>query len=461
MKKLLLLFTFISGVGMNAQAFWTEVANIFPDPTYFAGEISIVDANVIWINGRGSTSGYPNDNRKWAKSEDGGLTWLSGDYNMPVNTVVGSIKSTSATTAYATTYSPLNGQPGNNGINGVWKTTDSGTTWTRQNSAAFNSPSSFTNSIYFWNENEGVVVGDPVNNSFEIYTTTNGGSNWTPILTSNIPNPEANEYAYILNYDAKMNSIWFGTNYGRIFKSNNKGINWTVSQSPISDFGYPLSANFTFKNETEGLLTDSDFNQWRTLDGGNTWTSEIPTGVQRNYRTENVPQTSNTYFQFGKDLNLDQRGASYSTDGGLSWIDLNTDVDPVYPFSVKFQSGTVGFCIGYYINHPYENGVFQTKFFRLTDPLQRLANNSLATNNFDIKNKINLYPNPTNGLVKISGNEINEISIVDVIGKTVYSEKYNSLNEANINISNLNNGIYIATISSKDGSSSSQKIIKN
>jgi photosystem II stability/assembly factor-like uncharacterized protein len=461
MKKLLLLFAFISGFGMNAQAFWTEVANIFPDPTYYAGEISIVDANVIWINGKGSASGYPNDNRKWAKSEDGGITWISGDYNMPVNTVVGSIKSTSATTAYVTTYSPLNGQPNNNGINGVWKTADSGTTWTQQNSAAFNSPSSFTNSIYFWNENEGAVVGDPVNNSFEIYTTTNGGNNWIPIQTSNIPSPEVNEYAYILNYDAKINSMWFGTNFGRIFKSNNKGLNWTVSQSPVTDFSNGvISANFTFKNETEGLLTDSDFNQWRTLDSGNTWTQEFPMGTQRNYRTESVPQTNNTYFQFGKDINLDQRGSSYSTDGGISWIDLNTEADPIYPFSVKFQSGSVGFCIGYYINHPYENGVFQTKFFRLTDPLQRLAGASLLTNSFS-ENKNSISPNPTSGIMKIFGNSISEVTIVDVLGKTVFSNKYNNQKEANLDISNLKNGVYIATISSEDGSKNSQKIIKN
>ncbi len=284
--------------------------------------------------------------------------------------------------------------------------------------------------------------------------------------TANIPTPFGEEYAYPGIYDVVENTMWFGTSRGRIYKSTNKGVNWTVSQSPIIDFGgiQGTSGSFAFKNELEGLIVDFNNSQWRTTDGGLTWSQEFPTGTIRNYRTVAVPQTNNTYFQFGlSDISASPsvaRGASYTTNGGLNWIDLNTDAEAVYPFTAEFQSGTVGFCIGYVIDAPSSDG-FISRFYRLTDPLQRLTGSSLANNNFESKTKINLYPNPNNGLIKISGNSISEVIIVDVLGKVVYSEKYNDLNEVNLNIDNLNNGMYLATIYSKDGSSNSQKIIKN
>jgi photosystem II stability/assembly factor-like uncharacterized protein len=456
MKKTILYFFLLFAIGLQAQNFWTEVGNIFPDPSYYAGEISIVDANIVWINGRGSLNGLPNNNYLWAKSEDGGLTWTSGSYNMP-NSSVGSMKAISASVAYVSTYSAN----GIDGVNGVWITTDSGATWTQQVTASFNSPYSFVDSIYFWNENDGVVIGDPVNNSFEIYTTSNGGTNWIPVPTSNIPVANSNEYIYVLNYDAKGNSFWCGTNYGRILHSSNRGLSWTVLQSPLTDFGGSnTKGNFTFKNENEGILTNSDFQQWRTLDSGNTWTPEFPAGVNRNFHTEYVNQTNNTYFQFGEDINNSMRGSSYSIDGGLNWIDLNTDSDPVSPFSVKFQSGSVGFCIGYYINNPYENGVFQTKFFRLTDPLFRLNSAPLAVSDFDCTTT-SLAPNPTSSWVKIVGNSITKISISDVLGKAISTQNYNSLQEVSVNMASYQNGIYLLKITNADGNSTIKKIIKN
>jgi Secretion system C-terminal sorting domain len=473
MKKIILILVLACSSFIYSQNFWTEVNTIFSNPNLYVAEISIVDADLVWVNGTDNgIFGSATTNYMWAKSEDGGLTWSSGMYNLPNASITG-IKALSTTTAYISTYVQ---NPTSTVKTGVYKTIDSGQNWVLQTTNLFNSPESFVNFVEFWNENDGVAIGDPTNGVFEIYTTNNGGTNWNLVPASNIPTPLPIEYAYPQIYDVVNSTMWFGTSRGRIYKTINKGLSWTVSQSPIADFAgindSSINGSFTFKNEFEGLLTTMNGNfgtveilnkQWRTLDGGITWIEEFPAGAKRGYRTNFVKGTNNTYFQFGKNEgipeNLITRGASYSTNGGLSWIDLNPEENAVYPFSVEFQSGTVGFCVGYYLNQP-NNGVY-SRFFRLTDPLQRLTGTSLANNNFEAKNKINLYPNPTSGLIIISGNEISEITIIDVLGKIVYSEKYNSLNEASVNISNLNKGIYIATIATKDGFSSSQKIIKN
>ena len=469
MKKVLLLLAFITSFGMNAQSFWTEVSNIFPDSNYFTGEISVVDNNVIWVNGRNTD--YSSNERKWSRSDDGGVTWTSGNYSFLTSASqvsVGGIKAMSSNIAYVTAYANTPTQISIL-LAGVWFTNDGGITWAKQSSASFANPASFPNFIHFWNDNEGIVNGDPINGSFEIYITSNGGANWSLLPSGNIPVPLTDEYAFPELFQIVGNTLWFGTSRGRIFKSIDKGQNWTVSQSPLDSFtaccsGGTDSGNFSFKNQDEGILRDSNFIYYKTLDGGNNWNSINTSGTIRDYNINYVTNTANTYFQFGKDEN-DLRGSSYSLDGGSNWIDLNNvDNDPIIPYSVKFQSGTVGYCIGVYTNpasNTISNNIYQPKFFRLTDPQQRLTGNALTTNSFEKNSKISLSPNPTSGLIKIYGNAINEITIVDVLGKTVFSERFNSLNETNLNISSFQNGIYFAKVSDNSGAITSMKIIKN
>src|SRR5690606_9560040 len=114
---------------------------------------------------------------------------------------------------------------------------------------------------------------DPEGGYFELYTTTNGGTNWTRVPSANIPAPLSGEYGYVHNYDVVNNTNWFGTNKGRIYKSVDKGLNWTVAQSPVSDFaGAAIAGNYTFSTETKGLLNTSTGLMYNTTDGGATWT---------------------------------------------------------------------------------------------------------------------------------------------------------------------------------------------
>lgn len=444
MKRLLLFLSLISlNLGM-AQDFWIEVA---PENTidFTAKQISIVDENVIWLNIDNSDISTPT---KWAKSEDGGITWAFGEYSIP-NTTIGCLHAISNNVVYATSFLNDYTEPNPTGINGVWKTVDSGATWTQQTSATF-SNDSFVNSIHFWDENKGIVLGDPVNNSFEIFTTLNGGANWTQVPSTNIPSPLINEVGYVLNIDTKGNTIWFGTNAGRIFKSNNQGLNWTVSQSPIQTFGGDEnSGNFAFKNENEGLLINNQWQQWRTLDGGVSWNQEFPMGNVRIFNTVFIPETNNAYFQYGEDLS-GSRGSSLSINGGQEWINLNPLPNSVEPHVVKFKNNNIGFCIGNYT----ENFFGPKKFFKLNG-----TNTLLSTENFNI-NKISISPNPIRDFVKISGNQISTIEIYDVTGKVVILENFIASNEISLNIENLQNGIYIAKVKSETDSVSTIKIIK-
>lgn len=89
---------------------------------------------------------------------------------------------------------------------------------------------------------------------------------------------------------------------------------------------------------------------------------------------------------------------------------------------------------------------------------------TLAVDNFEIENEINLFPNPSNlGNVTISNsNNINSIEFFDVLGKKVKQIiNSESRDEQSININDLSKGIYIVRFTNNSGNVESKKLIVN
>ncbi|MFN8275368.1 MAG: glycosyl transferase, partial [Flavobacteriaceae bacterium] len=181
MKKLLLLSIFLIVVRAQAQSVWTEYATAQPAASTGVRSISIVDENVTWLN-MGCGTPACSTIRRFAKTDNGGTVWTTGAIDLGPNSLnleIANIHGVSSSVAYASVFPHVAGIQG-----GIWQTTDAGVTWTRQASAAFSDPDSFTNLVYFWNAQEGIAAGDPTNGYFEIYKTSDGGTNWTRIATT-------------------------------------------------------------------------------------------------------------------------------------------------------------------------------------------------------------------------------------------------------------------------------------
>ena len=90
-----------------------------------------------------------------------------------------------------------------------------------------------------------------------------------------------------------------------------------------------------------------------------------------------------------------------------------------------------------------------------------VAAGTLSTNDVQTKlNNITVYPNPTKNTLQIKGVnslDISNVKIVNILGKEVYSFQ---LKNSNIDVSNLNAGIYIVTIQA-DTKFKRMKFIKN
>ncbi|MCZ8198103.1 MAG: T9SS type A sorting domain-containing protein [Flavobacterium sp.] len=449
MKKLLLCFSLLFTVfALEAQqTYWEEYSTGFVNTSTTFRQASYVDANTIWACG-GAGDGSGDQYQLWARSLDGGLTWTNGSINLGnTNIAIGSIFGMTATKAYIAGFPNAAGVTG-----GIWVTEDAGVTWTRQNTASFNTGTdSFTNWVHFFDANNGVCMGDPASGYFEIYTTTNAGVNWTRVPSANMPAPLSGEYGYTFGFEAFENTIWCNTNKGRLLKSTNQGLTWTVSQTPSADFG--TGDSYSFRNANEGvLILNADWTQHRTLDGGATWTAETPEGLNRNFDISFVPGCDNVVINTGEDVLDGFRGSSYSTDGGLTWVSINdTDVEAVDGGGVlEFFDGTHGLASGFTATS-VSGGVW----IWINNACELLANETFSNDK-----AFTASPNPTSGLVTIAGKGISNVVITDVLGKQVANTNFTSVESATIDMSSFNTGVYLVKVTNANGNASTIKVVR-
>jgi len=231
MKKLLLCFSLIALTStINAQ--WTSQATGFSAASRGLSEMKIVDANTVWgIAYDGSGLGL--EIQEFTVTTNGGASWNPGIIDVGNTALqITNISPVSGTTAWVGAFD------GTDGLGGVFKTSNGGATWEPQNADGFTTVGeSWFNVVHFFNANVGLTMGDPEGGEFEIYKTINGGTDWTRIAGSALPNPLSGEYGYNGGYATAGGTFWFTTNKGRVYRTTDQGVTWTVAQAPITDFG--------------------------------------------------------------------------------------------------------------------------------------------------------------------------------------------------------------------------------
>lgn len=449
MKKLLLLLALFTGVFGFSQT-WTEQNTNYPTAGSYTGDVAIVDANVAWSMVQRTTA---TNYQQFSKTSNGGTTWTTGTINVGNTTGLGiaNITAVDANTAWVSVFPTAAGLA----TQGIYKTTNGGTTWTRQATAAFG-VNSFCDFVYFWDANNGVCMGDKLGSYYEVYTTSNGGTTWTRTPLFNFAT-STGDFGYTGNYYVKGNTIWFGTDAGELMRSTNFGLNWTKITTPVLDFGGGTvtteRAEYAFRDDNNGVIIKNNLDGtgaitssvfYRTTNGGTTWTTVTTSGFYNGAIA--YAGTSMLVSGASSGTTAAGFGSSYSLNDGATW----TNIDGIGKTSLNFLNETVGYAGGF--TNATNNTVGGIYKF----------SNGLGTTNF-INNKFTTYPNPANTFVNISNNDnilISSIEITDLNGRIIKSVTVGNLNETQINVSDLNSGVYFMNISSDSGRAV-KKFVKN
>ena len=77
----------------------------------------------------------------------------------------------------------------------------------------------------------------------------------------------------------------------------------------------------------------------------------------------------------------------------------------------------------------------------------------------EVANSYTIYPNPTNGNIVVSGNDIDMVEVYNLCGQMVLSVEAHS-NGVNVNMSSLTSGVYMVRIVDNNGNATVNKVIK-
>jgi hypothetical protein len=323
MRKSILLIAvlFCCSFFAGAQSWVVQNTN-FPNLTTGVDHISTPTPGVAWILGYDGSGGGANF-IDFSRTTDGGNTWIPGTVGTDTGTYAwANISAINDTVAWVCRYNNIT-----DGQGGIWKTSDGGVIWNQQDPTMFQGDSSFADFAHFWDADTGVAVGDPEGGRFEIYTTVNGGTTWTQVPGANIPANLSGEFGIVDYYDVYGGIIWFATNKGRVYKSIDKGHNWTVATVVSLPTTQAMKVHFLDANYglamIENATTAAFVSERRTLDGGATWSVLAKTGTFFTSDFGRIPGTS-IYISTGAATGWS--GSSYSLDSGRTWITLDTTV---------------------------------------------------------------------------------------------------------------------------------------
>lgn len=268
MKHPILLIAFcVITLSVNSQ-FVQKPLN-FPAAGYYSCIISVVNSDNVWIgvrNGYPSYSAYSNA----IHTNNGGNSWIFDSIPVPDVPCVSSVMAVNANTCfYLYNYSVGSGTGGS-----LWKTTDGGSTWANKFNTQYTG--NFPDFYVAFSGDTGVAVGDANPDYFEIQLTNDGGNTWTRVPSTNIPAPQGDEMGWWNAYFRLGDTLWFPTNWGRCFRSVDRGHTWSATMVDSVEEVFDLC----FSNHLKGAFWSRQSVVLKiTNDGGSTWTdASFPTG---------------------------------------------------------------------------------------------------------------------------------------------------------------------------------------
>lgn len=189
----------------------------------------------------------------------------------------------------------------------------------------------FLDGMGFWNRNEGIIFGDPINHKMQLLKTTDGGQTWNNISLNLKKALAVGEAGFAASGTTIRTSndgkVWIasGGKVSNIYYSANYGKKWKVYSCPIIQ-GESSTGPFSiaFSDNKTGVVVGGNYlkdkeninNVLLTNNGGKTWTKPISPVL--GYRSAVEYIKDKLWVATGSS------GTDYSIDGGLHWVNIST-----------------------------------------------------------------------------------------------------------------------------------------
>lgn len=392
----------------------------------------------------------PTENLFFTKTIDGGNTWSAGEIPMGFEPFYSSISPINADTAWVSGLDV-------DFSNYVLRTEDGGATWSRFLEDGFVDPASYVDFVHFWNEQNGIAVGDPAPGPghpepyYEIYTTEDGGQNWSRVPADNIPAPITDEYGAAGFYEASGNTIWFWTiesgsgsffSILRLFRSNDRGLHWEA-------FDVAGMRQVSFADSLNAIYAERDADYHlrfrRSVDGGATWT--LLSGSPGDENMSSIAYIPQSLVMVVAQRGNNVTGPFYtriSQDLGQTWMEIGNTTDNAA--TIRFSGPTTGYAGEWQpIDHP-------TRMYKYNgSPLTGLFSG------LELDAEITVGPNPASEYIQVQIETVLPTGFVlllnDAQGRLIERQELDKTAEGNarFDMSRLPVGMYTLTVSSPNG----------
>jgi hypothetical protein len=258
------------------------------------------------------------------------------------------------------------------------------------------------------------------------------------------------------------NTIWFGTDSGRIYKSADFGKSWTVHTVDPIPGTYVHEVAFLDDGLTgiAHLRGRSRTFVFSTTDGGLTWTNYFQPPNWKNSRVTAVPGT-NAFISTSVHNLLVFAGSAISYDAGQTWTELDATAQKA---ACRFYDANTGYAGGYHASGHLTlgaGGIFKSEIvFQTPAPQDNTVSASAAKQpaveqqKMINENTVKVYPTPARDVINLvlPGAIVHSggvVSIHSMDGKLLQSAKLSGATSMQLNVSGLPAGIYMLRIASK------------
>lgn len=208
----------------------------------------------------------------------------------------------------------------------------------------------FYDALEFWNEQEGIAIGDTTDDCLSIIITRDGGNSWEKLPCDLLPKGNFGAFAASdTNIAIVGNDTWVATGgkVSHVLFSSDKGKTWSVYDTPIIQ-GVDTTGIYSidFYDENLGFAIGGDYtkpegnlnNKIRTSDGGKTW-QIVAENKGPGYRScvQFMPNGDGK-----KIVTVGVKGIDYSDDFGDSWRHLS---DASF-YTLRFMNDSTAYAAG-------------------------------------------------------------------------------------------------------------------